>query len=290
MSLPGKDEPRVDAVLDAGTQTEPDTVISAGDRARRDIIDGLKAWQIWTALAWHDIRVRYIRTMLGPFWITVSMAVFVLALALVFSGVFNSDFHEYLPFLTAGLLVWGLISGVLLESATTFSSAYLIILSVPAPYSIHIFRAVLRQVIIFGHNVIVYVAVVLLVGVPVTPATLLFIPGLILVCITMAWLNLLIAAAGCRFRDLQPIVSSMLQLVFFLTPLIWDRSLIGGKVHSLWIEANPFYHLIEVMRSPLLGKAPPLLSVLCVVAMAVVGWWLTYLLFRRFRRRIPYWL
>jgi ABC-type polysaccharide/polyol phosphate export permease len=82
----------------------------------------------------------------------------------------------------------------------------------------------------------------------------------------------------------------MLQLVFFMTPLIWDRSHIGGKVHALWIEANPFYHLIEVMRSPLLGKAPPLLSVLCVVAMAVVGWWLTYLLFRRFRRRIPYWL
>jgi ABC-type polysaccharide/polyol phosphate export permease len=138
--------------------------------------------------------------------------------------------------------------------------------------------------------VIVFIGVVLLVGVPVTPATLLFVPGLILVCITMAWLNLLIAMAGCRFRDLQPIISSMLQLVFFMTPLIWDRGIIGGKVHFLWIDANPFYHLIEIMRAPLLGKAPPLLSIACVVAMAVVGWFMTYLLFTRFRRRIPYWL
>ena len=228
--------------------------------------------------------------MLGPLWITVSMAIFVLALGLVFSGVFNTDFHEYLPFLTAGLLVWGLISGVLLESATTFSNAHLIILSIPAPYTIHIFRAVLRQVIIFGHNVIVFVGVVILAGVPVTPATLLFFPGLVLVCITIAWFNLLIAMAGCRFRDLQPIISSMLQLVFFMTPLIWDRSIVGGKVHYLWIDGNPFYHLIEIMRAPLLGKAPPLLSVACVIAMAVVGWFLTYLVFTRFRRRIPYWL
>jgi lipopolysaccharide transport system permease protein len=280
----------VDVVLNANPGVTSSAEKSAAWRARQDIIDGLRRWPVWTALAWHDIRIRYIRTMLGPLWITVSMAVFVFALGFVFSGIFNTSIRDYLPFLTAGLLVWGLISGILLEAATTFSNAQLIILSVSAPYSMHIYRAVLRQVIIFGHNILVFIGVILVVGVPVTPATLLFFPGLALVCITLAWINLVVALIGSRFRDLQPIISSVLQLLFFLTPLIWDRGLLVGKAHPMWVDANPFYHLIEIMRAPLLGKAPSLLTIAAVVAMAIVGWFLTYVLFARFRRRIPYWL
>src|SRR5262249_15123108 len=151
-------------------------------------------------------------------------------------------------------LIWGLISGILLEAGSTFSLAQFIILSVSAPYSMHIYRAVLRQMIIFGHNALVFVAVVLIAGVSVNWATLLFIPGLLLVCITMAWLNLVVAMAGARFRDLQPIIGAILQLVFFVTPLVWDRQLVVGRIDELFIDANPFYHLVEIMRAPLLGK------------------------------------
>jgi len=245
---------------------------------------------MWSALAWHDLRIRYSRTMLDPLWITVSMAIFVLALALVFSGIFNTAFHQYLPYLTAGLLVWGMISGVFVESATTFTAAQPIILSIASPYSIHVFRALLKQIVIFGHNLLVFVGVAIVFGVPVTWATLLFVPGFILVCITLAWINLFVALIGCRFRDLQPIISSFLQLVFFLTPLIWDRGIVAGKAHALWIDANPFYHLIEVVRAPMLGMAPPLASMVAVLAMAIIGWTITFLFFARFRRRIPYWL
>jgi lipopolysaccharide transport system permease protein len=138
--------------------------------------------------------------------------------------------------------------------------------------------------------VLVFVGVILIVGVPVTPATLLVFPGLLLLCIILAWVNLFLALIGTRFRDLQPIISSVLQLLFFLTPLIWERGQISGKAHSLWVDANPFYHLIEIMRAPMLGRPPSLLTIAAVLAIAIVGWYLTYLLFARFRRRIPYWL
>src|SRR5262249_42367303 len=162
--------------------------------------------------AWQDLRIRYIRTMLGPLWITASMAIFVLALGIVFSGIFSTEIKTYLPYLTAGFLVWGLISGVLVEATTTFTTAQPIILSVAAPYSIHVFRALLKQVIIFGHNLLVFIVVMAIFGVPLTWATLLFVPGLILVCATLAWINLTVALIGCRFRDLQPIISAFLQL------------------------------------------------------------------------------
>src|SRR5262245_60991440 len=188
------------------------------------------------------------------------MAVFVFAMGLVFSKIFNSDYHEYLPFLTSSLLVWGLISGILMEAGTTFSTAQFIIMSVSAPYSMHIYRAVLKQLIIFGHNALVFIAVIVIAGVPITWATLLFIPALALLCVTLAWMNLVVAMVGVRFRDLQPIIGAVLQLVFFLTPLIWDRQLLVGKAHDLLVDGNPFYHLVEIVRAPLLGKVPSLLT------------------------------
>jgi len=286
--IDGRGNAEVDAVLN--TNIEGAAMKSAAWRARYDIIEGLKRWPVWSSLAWHDIRIRYIRTMLGPLWITVSMAVFVFAMGFVFSRILNTEIHEYVPFFTAGFLVWGLISGILNEASNTFSLASTIILSVSAPYSMHVYRAVLRQLIIFGHNALVFIGVVMLIGVPVTPATLLFFPALALLCVTLAWMNLVVALVGVRFRDLQPIITSVLQLVFFLTPLMWDRGLLSGKAHPLWVDANPFYHLVDIVRAPLLGKAPSLLTVVSVLAMAIVGWYLTYLLYVRFRRRVPYWL
>lgn len=283
-------KPDVNASLNVTATVAHTAELTAAQRAGRDIVDGLRLWPVWAALAWHDIRIRYIRTMLGPLWITVSMAASVFALGLVFSNIFNTNLADYLPFLTSGLLIWGFISGILLEAANTFSSAQLIILSVSAPYSMHVYRAVLRQIIIFGHNVLVFVGVVLVVGVPVTPATLLFFPALALVCIIMAWITLVLALVGTRFRDLQPIITTILQLFFFVTPLIWDRNQLAGRAHPIWIDINPFYHLIEIMRAPMLGKMPPLLTIAAVLVMAIGGWFATYALFARFRRRIPYWL
>lgn len=280
----------MDAILDANATTATTVELTAAQRAHRDIVDGLNLWPVWGALAWHDTRIRYVRTLLGPLWITVSMAVSVFALGFVFSKIFNTDLTTYLPFLTAGLLIWGFISGVLLEAAATFPSAQLIILSVSAPYSMHAYRGVLRQIIIFGHNVLVYLGVVLFVGVSVTPATLLFFPALILVCIVMAWVTLMVALIGTRFRDLQPIITTILQLFFFITPLIWDRDQLAERAHPIWVDINPFYHLVEIMRAPMLGKVPSLLTVAVVVAIAIGGWIATYAMFARFRRRIPYWL
>jgi len=285
----------VDASLNANTANANATKgtaveITPAQRAHHDIIDGLKLWPVWGALAWQDIRIRYIRTLLGPLWMTVSMAVSVFALGLVFSKIFNSDLGTYLPFLTSGMLIWGFISGVLLEAATTFPNAQLIILSVSAPYSMHAYRGVLRQVIIFGHNLLVFVGVILVVGVSVTPATLLFVPALILVCTIMAWVTLMLALIGTRFRDLQPIIATVLQLFFFVTPLIWDRDQLAGRAHPIWVDINPFYHLVEVMRAPMLGKMPPLLTIAVVIGIAIGGWLATFAMFARFRRRIPYWL
>ena len=258
-------------------------------RATRDIREGFLSWRVWTELALFDNDQRYRRTVLGPLWITVNMAAFVVGMALVYSAIFKTDFATYLPYLTAGMIVWQFMVGLAGDAPTIFVQANQIINSMVMPLSVHVLRVILRHLIVLAHNLVVFTALVVLMDVPVTWHTSLVIPGLLLLVVTSVWVTLILATAGARYRDLQPIITNVLQLMFFLTPLIWHRDVLsGGKL--LWVDYNPLYHLIEIVRAPLLGQAPTLSSYVLVVALNVVGIVAGFLFFRRFRHRIVYWL
>src|SRR4051812_1721789 len=78
--------------------------------AARDILGGLAAWRLWSMLGWLDIRQRYRRSMLGAFWLTISMGVMVMALGTLYSSLFKVEINEFLPFIAAGLTIWGFLS------------------------------------------------------------------------------------------------------------------------------------------------------------------------------------
>src|SRR3979411_3014414 len=84
--------------------------IDAMATAWSDMIAGLASWRLWVRLGWNDILQRYRRSILGPFWLTASMAVMVIALGGLYSQLFNTPIHDFLPFLCVGLLVWNLMS------------------------------------------------------------------------------------------------------------------------------------------------------------------------------------
>jgi ABC-type polysaccharide/polyol phosphate export permease len=57
-----------------------------------------------------------------------------------------------------------------------------------------------------------------------------------------------------------------------------------------FVELNPLYHLIDIVRAPLLSTVPSATTWLCTVGLAVIGWSVTLVLFARFRRRVAFWL
>ena len=257
-------------------------------KALLDVVQGARAVHLWGALGWQDIRQRYRRSKLGPFWLTISMGVLVAALGVLYAGLFDVEVAAYLPYIAIGFVVWGLISGLITDGCAAFINAESIVKQVNLPLSVHVYRVVWRTVIIFGHNAVIFVVVALLFSIRPGWAGLLAFPGLALLCLNGVWVTLLLGLVSARYRDVPQIVASFVQVTFFLTPIIWQPELLPGR--ALVLHLNPFYHFVDLVRGPALGRAPEMLSWLAAAGITVVGWLATLLLYCRYRRRIAYWL
>jgi ABC-type polysaccharide/polyol phosphate export permease len=254
------------------------------------ISSGISRWPLAATLGWQDIKQRYRRSKVGPFWITISMGVMVASIGVVFGSIFNSPMKEYLPFLAAGTIFWAFITGVINEGCLGFVVAENVIKQLPIPLFVHILRVVWRNFLIMLHNLVIFPIVLLVLGVPINPLMFLFIPGIVLVTINLTWVAVLLGVVCTRFRDMPNIIASILQVAFYITPIIWMPNLLPAKGSYFLLEVNPFFHLLEVIRAPLLGQLPSGLSWLITIGMAIVGWIITLKVFGRYQHRLAYWL
>jgi ABC-type polysaccharide/polyol phosphate export permease len=257
--------------------------------ARADIIDGLLAFRIWTRLGWQEVKRRYRRTVFGPFWTTLSIGMFIGGMVFIWAPLFHADVRSYLPFLSAGLVAWTFATALITEGCGTYTAGVSLITQLNFPYTVLNFMVVWRNIIVFFHNVLIVVVVVIALQVPVSWKTLLLFPGIAIVAVNGAWMTVLFGMLSARFRDIPPFVGNLMQILMFVTPVFWFASQLGGSSQVV-IKINFMYHLIEVMRAPMLGTAPSPISYAVTLGLAVIGWVVTFDIYARFRRRIPYWL
>ncbi|OOL15646.1 ABC transporter permease [Ochrobactrum sp. P6BS-III] len=258
--------------------------------ALRDIMDALTAYRIALIFGWQDIAQRYRRSRVGAFWLTLNMAVYIGALGLIFGTLFRSNMADYLPHMCAGVIIWGLISSALSEGCTTFSGASGTILQVRLPLFTHIMRTLWKNIIIFFHNIVIFPILCLILGRQLNFYVLLALPGFLLVVLNLTWMMLILATLCCRFRDMTQIVTNLLQICFYLTPIIWTVKTLPENASKLIFELNPFYHFMQLIRAPLFGDAPELSSWLVALGLAIVGWSFAIVFFGKYRWRVPYWL
>ena len=254
-----------------------------------DILAGIHAINIWARLGWRDTKRRYRRTVFGPFWTTASLALFVLTLGILWANLWGHDPKTYLPYLTAGMVCWSLFSAVSTEGGACLIVQETLIKQLRISYTLLVCATVWRNVIVFFHNLIIYALVCIYGGVSITWATLLFIPGFILFCANAIWIVGLLGAVCTRYRDIQQLVGSLLQISMFLTPILWTPDQLKGRV-ALLADLNPLYHLIAIVRDPMLGVAPAPMQWIVVLAITVAGWTLLIRVMTKFRHRIVYWI
>ncbi len=258
--------------------------------AVRDITDAFAKYRLALIFGWQDVAQRYRRSRVGAFWLTLNMAVFIGALGLIFGTLFQSEMREFLPYICAGIITWGFISTTLSEGCTTFTSSDGIILQVRMPLFTHIMRALWRNVIIFAHNIVIFPILLLILGKMVTFNVLWAVPGFLLICVNLAWMMLILAILCARFRDMTQVLTNILQVLFYATPIMWMVKILPEHVSHMFITLNPFYHLLELVRAPLLGSAPTMMDWAFAVAFAIVGWVIAIVFFGRYRWRVAYWL
>jgi ABC-type polysaccharide/polyol phosphate export permease len=258
--------------------------------AGQDIIGGLRKTDLWGRLGWLDVKRRYRRTMLGPFWTSISLAMYVLGVGLVGAGLWRQDTSEYLPFLASGMVAWLLVSTIITEACTLLVSGHALFRNVTFEYSILAYALVWRNLVTFLHNLIVWLLIVLVLRPQALGlTTLLAIPGVLLIALNGVWISLLCGMFCLRFRDVTPLVSSVLQIGMLITPIFWPPESLEGTRRLIFVETNPLHHMVDIVRSPLLGKLPGITSYAIVIVITAGGWYLTYAVMRRFRRRIAYW-
>lgn len=263
----------------------PTQVAAAGS----DLIRGINDWRLWLMLGLDDIRQRYQRSRVGQFWITVSMLVTIVALGLVYSYLFRMSLREYLPSLTLGIVIWALISSMATEATTVFTGAESYLRQVPLPKSIFVHRMLVRNLVTFAHNMtiipLLYLAFDIRPGWPVLLAPI----GLVFVIINGFWIGLLVGMFCARFRDLPQMVMSVMQIAFFVTPVMWKADQLPPEV--AWLDdINPLANLLRLIRDPMLGHVPAPSAYLMGLALIVVGFGITMPVFARFRARIVYWV
>ncbi len=257
------------------------------NNAFNDFLASIKKYRLWLYLGKSDIKLRYRGSVLGPVWITFSMLITISALSLVYSRLLHQNIREYIPFLTCGILIWSFIASTLGESTEVFVSSKDFIDSIRMPYFIFLYRMIWRNILIFLHNLVVYFLVVIIFSVKIDFYTLLAIPGFILVALNLSALSMILALVGTRFRDLPPIVTALITVTFFVSPITWQPHLLGN---SRIITYNPVYHFLDLVRSPLLGQAPQLESVIFCLTMTIVCFLLAFFLFERNSKKIPMWI
>lgn len=261
---------------------------NATQMALRDLIEGTARWRLWGRLGWNDILQRYRRSVLGPFWLTASQAVMVISLGLLYAELFKTDIHDFLPFLCIGLLIWGYISSFLNEAGTLFVGSESYIKQIKLPYTLYVYRSAWSKLIILAHNFVIYFGIMLYFQIWPGANALWALPGFALVTLNGALASLAVGMVSTRFRDIPQLVVSLTQIVFFITPIMWKPSLLENRTYIAF--ANPFYHLIEIVRAPLLGIAPATLSYVVVLVVTAINLAISGVLFIRFRARIAYWI
>jgi ABC-type polysaccharide/polyol phosphate export permease len=254
-----------------------------------DLYAGAGNWRVSYLMGIREIRTRYARSRIGQFWLTLSMGIMIVALGFVWAGLWREPVAELLPFVAISMVFWGLISGTLGEAANIFVSTGPMFLNQGMSFSTAIYALICKQLIIFLHNAPIMLVTMVVFMVPVGFSSLLALPGLVLVLLTLLWASYFIAIICLRFRDIIQLVQSVLMIAFFITPVLWKPTQMAPEKQFL-LSLNPFAALLSVVRKPLLGELPTPTEWTMAGCIAIGGFLLVLPLIGYCRRRIIYWI
>lgn len=205
--------------------------------------------RIAAALAWSDMRHRYVRSLLGPFWMSIQMAIMVAVLGSVIGHMSNTGVVSRLPMLALSLTAWTFLNGVVLDATTALQDSASLIKDRALPPIIFLLQGVFRQALFALHNAVVPLILWLVLVRSDAGGVITALPGLALFIAFTVGLSLVLGTLATRFRDIKPIVESTLTLAFLASPIIWSAEMINQN--SIVMRLNPLTHLFAVWREPL---------------------------------------
>lgn len=281
----------VDRMRSAGVRLiRPSDGTSPLHIAWADVKDGLSKHMLWRTLGVLDVRRRYRRTFLGPFWASGHILLYILCVGFVFATLLEAERAKYIPYLVTGFIPWVLVYNILNEAPAAFSSATSLRQQIAFPYSMFVLQMLLRNLFVHLHNFSLFALMMIFYPVQLNWTLLLLIPGYLLVFANLFWMSMLLATLAARYRDVQQLVSSVIQVLVFLTPIFYTADKLTQFQRDYLVAPNLLYHLVVVLRAPLTGEVPPLSSYAILTFALIVGSAFTAWFFGRRKRHIVFWI
>ena len=256
----------------------------------KDFISAFKLHEFWFHFAMHDVKMRYRRSILGPFWITLTTLITLTAFGFLYAGMFKMEVQDYIPHLGLGLIFWGFISSSINESANMFIENTILLKQLRVPFFVYAFRIVGRNLIILFHNMILLIPLYIFFKIELSFFSIMFfLFNLIIIIFLFIMIGIFIAIFATRFRDIPPMIGNILQVVFFLTPVIWMPDAISGrKVATYVLDLNPFYHILYSLRAPFLSYS--FFDTLYILILSLIFIFISIYYVGKYKNKIIFWL
>lgn len=256
-----------------------------------DTFQSARSWRKWYLFGMQSIRAAYARSRIGQFWITLLFLVMVVSLGVIYTTLWQAEIREFLPFFAVSQMLWLLMSSIAQESSTTYAAYAGYFKAERQPTTLFIFAIVFKNLVVMAHNAIVVVAVYLFFWKPVGVVALLALPGLVVVALNCYWIALVNALVCARFRDIPAVVTSLVQITFFVSPILWPPSAIKNPdLRVLLVDLNPVANLMSIVRDPLQGQVPSLHAYAFTAGFTLLGLAIAGAVFARAHRRLVYWV
>jgi lipopolysaccharide transport system permease protein len=246
----------------------------------------------WIHLALSDLRSRWRRSFFGALWSIIQPLGMTMLLALVFSKLFHSDIFTYAPYILSGIIVWECVTTCVTGGALSFVQADAYIKQTKHPLAIYTLRTVLTSLLVLGLASLALFGWSLIV-LPrhfgwhwLAALTIFPILGLIL------WpLATLLAYIGARFRDVPHATGLVMQALWFVSPVYFETKMFRQGGLDALVDYNPIYHLLQLIRAPLLdGKWPTLENYGFTLLAATVFVFLAWMVGRSAERKVIFYL
>lgn len=264
-----------------------------------DLREGLGLWRAWTLFAWGNLTRPYRRTFIGPLWEPIGLLLFVLMLGPIYSHPFGMSGETYMVYLAAGWSCWQLVSGFISSGANSLVQAIGMLQQSRLPVTLFFFETLTTELLEFLTKIALVLLLLLAFNSPVGASTLLVLPNLLLLLVTGLGLIAFFGLICARFPDFRPVVQIAMRLAFFITPILWHANVLAGgedaakagagAVRAAYVDFNPLYHMLELVRAPLLDTTPERYSYSFVILLTLGVWLAAGLLFLRWRSRVVYW-
>jgi ABC-type polysaccharide/polyol phosphate export permease len=255
-------------------------------RAWDDYVETFRRRALWMSLAWTDVRVTYKRSVLGPFWITLSTAIAIATIGPIYARLFGTKLDDYFAFLATSIILWNFIAGTINSTDVALIGAEGMLKDMKMPFTLFVVKEIYKNLILLAHTSVIIVVLYFFFTFHIN--LFLFLLSLVTVLLNLFWIGLFLAVFCARYRDIAQIITSLVQVAFFLTPIMWQPGMLGDR--HIIVAFNPFYYLIDIFRSPILSGNINTRNLTICIAAAVIGNIFTFFFYAAKRRRIAYWL